>query len=838
MAEGAKDWTNSVTILAVKPDGTLVPVKINADGRIETVIVGELEGIEGNITVEQDDATRDIQGLDGVTLRTVVVDGAGRLIMVPRGNSGHYMLVDDNGYLSALMKGIEGANLRTIAVDVDGKMLARIIAMDGITPRDITVNAAGHIIMTPVSAGGVALAVDASGFLTCKLSGSLLGITNNITVDQETETREIQGEEPGVGLHTVSVDDQGQIIMVPRGSNDNYLDVDANGFLTTVMKGNDTGTLRTLAVDASGKILAVLQGIYEGTLKTVAVDADGRMETVVKGTKDVTRGLRLWYKFRSVEGANIRDSSPWGNDGIAYSGVSEEATYTDGIIGQAISVDGDNDKVIIPSNSMFDFGTDSFTIECWIKPTSLEDYSGIVTRRTSGTTYWELYGLDGDTIQAYISSAGTAKALSQAASLDTWHHVVMVVDRAVDRFSLYLDNVVTGRTMVGVGAVDQGGCDIRIGYGYVSTVYTEGIIDEVRIYRTALTADEVAIRYNLTKPGGTGSLQEIIVNARGQVEVLAKDAEAFLRNLRVDDQGRLIVVPRGESGHYLAVDEDGYMGAILKAAAAVTIADHVTVDQDDSIRQMQGIEGENLRTLAVDVAGRIIMVPYGTTTVDGTLAVNQNSAIRTVQGIEGENIRTIAVDNAGRMIAIIRGAAGHNVLVDANGYLTSVMKGLDGETLRSMLVDSEGRMEALMKGMYDETLKTIATDEDGRMLSVIRNMPYEDTILYQNDCAVTLGNSGFLQTAAVVADKIWVVTNVCAYADTSYFSRILLSIRRGTDYFRIRWGADTNGGVNSIVHAQPLYLKAGDIIRVDFDTAVANTDCFIHLNGYILPAYS
>jgi hypothetical protein len=52
------------------------------------------------------------------------------------------------------------------------------------------------------------------------------------------------------------------------------------------MKGNDTGTLRTIAVDASGNIIGVLKGDYGGALATIKVDSEGRIFAYLQDGQD------------------------------------------------------------------------------------------------------------------------------------------------------------------------------------------------------------------------------------------------------------------------------------------------------------------------------------------------------------------------------------------------------------------------------------------------------------------------------------------------------------------------------------------------------------------------
>lgn len=66
------------------------------------------------------------------------------------------------------------------------------------------------------------------------------------------------GEDPGGTQRALRTDSDGQLIMIPRGQGGNYLDVDSDGYLTTVVKGNYDGNLVTVECDSSGRLSAFI----------------------------------------------------------------------------------------------------------------------------------------------------------------------------------------------------------------------------------------------------------------------------------------------------------------------------------------------------------------------------------------------------------------------------------------------------------------------------------------------------------------------------------------------------------------------------------------------------
>ena len=115
-----------------------------------------------------------------------------------------------------------------------------------------------------------------------------------------------------------------------------------------------------------------------------------------------------------------------------------------------------------------------------------------------------------------------------------------------------------------------------------------------------------------------------------------------------------------------------------------------------------------------------------------TVAVDTNGNIVSVmKGLEGSTLRTIAVDSSGKLISVMQGSQGINIAQQAaTGELKSVMQGLEGSTLRTVAVDSSGNIVAVIKGDYNDTLQTIKLDSEHRM--VARALPSVDAVIHKS----------------------------------------------------------------------------------------------------------
>jgi len=122
-------------------------VTVDGNGYLSVLLKGNLPGIDGNVTVDQNEKDREMKGVDpGSTLKTLAVDSNGQLIAILKGASGNEVAVDVNGYLTAILKGYDGSSYKTIKTDSDGRIEALMKGLYNSTPTALKVDSAGRII--------------------------------------------------------------------------------------------------------------------------------------------------------------------------------------------------------------------------------------------------------------------------------------------------------------------------------------------------------------------------------------------------------------------------------------------------------------------------------------------------------------------------------------------------------------------------------------------------------------------------------------------------------------------------------------------------------------------
>lgn len=177
-----------------------------------------------------------------------------------------------------------------------------------------------------------------------------------------------------------------------------------------------------------------------------------------------------------------------------------------GRIGQGLSFDGVDDYVTIPDSSHWDFAGKERTLALWIKadardypgccPMFFENFSG----GDPGTGWNLLIGDDPDNHLSFdhraapnLSSPNRAQLVSSMPLNDNnWRHVVITMDGSEAR--LYINGVLDDTDSY-AQLIDQPPGLMIMGRHTSGGKYYKGLMDDVRIYNRALSAEEVQRLY-------------------------------------------------------------------------------------------------------------------------------------------------------------------------------------------------------------------------------------------------------------------------------------------------------------------------------------------------------
>ncbi|VGO16683.1 Bacillopeptidase F [Pontiella desulfatans] len=202
-------------------------------------------------------------------------------------------------------------------------------------------------------------------------------------------------------------------------------------------------------------------------------------------------GIVAWWP-----GDGNADNLVGTNHGTLYNG----ATNLQGIVAEAFSFDGANDYFAAPDSSLYSphVGADGeMTVMGWIKVPSLPSSERpFIAKGTSGAWEYALYLKNDGSVRFSIwtlSGSGYAAASGGSVAPNQWHHVVGTLRKG--QFArIYLDGVLVGEDTTFSGNTGDGTAPFYIGRrgdGY----YFPGLVDEVMLFDTALSSNEIASVY-------------------------------------------------------------------------------------------------------------------------------------------------------------------------------------------------------------------------------------------------------------------------------------------------------------------------------------------------------
>jgi hypothetical protein len=238
----------------------------------------------------------------------------------------------------------------------------------------------------------------------------------------------------------------------------------------------------------------------------------------LNNNNSLQRGLVGWWTFDGKDMAGdissrryVFDRSGQGNRGAYWNATGTPPVI--GKIGQGLSFDGVDDYVDAGTGSSLDMGIGNFTLSVWFK-TSFSQTGELVGKGGAGTggKRYLLALNDSDCssavgmIKAEIDDNTTKKFLCSTGSSfndGQWHHVVMMKEG--NNLRLYEDGkgLTASVDVTGYGNINSTRV-FSIGSQYdedasAQNNFFPGLLDDVRIYNRALSADEVKRLYNMAE---------------------------------------------------------------------------------------------------------------------------------------------------------------------------------------------------------------------------------------------------------------------------------------------------------------------------------------------------
>ncbi|WP_433745111.1 S-layer homology domain-containing protein [Falsibacillus pallidus] len=260
-----------------------------------------------------------------------------------------------------------------------------------------------------------------------------------------------------------------------------------------VSSNNDSATV----TEEDGILTIDPTGVGTSTVTVTANDGKGGMEELAF-TADVKDEMVLHLAFDG----NVTDSSTYANNGVVdYGNVS----YVDGIIGEAIQFKGTDDpgRIKVVNNPSLQF-TNKFTIAYWLRVDDSKGQEGnfghyvnpgiqsVFSKDTDNSKLNSLIFMssaDNGSVRFDVAEASVTKGV--------WAHIAFVIDgnKIVKYYNGQFVNEMGKENPFSFTTANTK--DLYIGYQGNGWYPLYGTLDDLRIYKDALTSDEIQQLYQL-----------------------------------------------------------------------------------------------------------------------------------------------------------------------------------------------------------------------------------------------------------------------------------------------------------------------------------------------------
>ena len=592
------------------------------------------------------------------------------------------------------------------------------------------------------------------------------------------------------------------LVQAAPGVLSNDTDADSNP-LTAVLNANVTHG--TLALNPNGGFTYTPTAGYSGPDSFTYHANDGTANSnIVTVSLTVSAPLRGWWQFEN----NANDSSTFGNTGTLVG----TPTFATGQTGQAISLNGTSQWASVPDDDTSLDLTTGMTLAAWIRPTdAAPDTQDLIKKAdTTGTTVngYELsLAVSGKVFVRLNNNVATRVDSTSDYPLNNtaWMHVAATFDGATIR--LYINGVQQG-SVASTTPITVNTLPLAIGAQSDNSRWFGGLMDDARVYATALSASQIAAL--ATPPSAPVATADSYSTA--QNTALVQPAPGVLSNDTDADSDPLTAVLNATVTHgTLSLNANG--GFTYTPTAGYSGPDSFTYHAND------GTADSNIVTVSLTVnAG-------ATTSVSGVVSKSGGAGPLTGAYVTAYDSTTAAwinygVTDAGGAYAINLPAGSYKLLVQTNtaGYPDTWHGGSTFANATTVVVDGA---ETVNITIAPNTSISGTVSKAGGAGPLVGSYvtAYDSTTAAWTNYGVTDAGGAYAINLPAGSYKLLVQTNTAGYPDTwhggSTFANATTVVVDGAETVNITIAPNTSisGTVSKAGGAGPLvgsYVTAYD----------------------------
>ena len=230
----------------------------------------------------------------------------------------------------------------------------------------------------------------------------------------------------------------------------------------------------------------------------------------------------LHYLLNETSGTNVDNTGSSATDGTA-AGVT---SWVSGKLNNALQL---NALGHITSGITSYPSATTFILAMWVKFTAHTVYQTLYYKRTSSDGVIINYNNSPSQLEFWLNATGSQLNHSWTPTDDVWYHLIFWYDKATGKQRIYIDGAQVAETNY---STDIGSNSQQALFGSSSTDGTDrfnGVLDDVRIYTTALSQQDIDFLYN----SGNGTEDDIAYTSGRIVTVALPTLDGSNQNIRL-----------------------------------------------------------------------------------------------------------------------------------------------------------------------------------------------------------------------------------------------------------------------------------------------------------------
>ncbi|MGC9452483.1 MAG: sulfatase-like hydrolase/transferase [Oceanipulchritudo sp.] len=238
-------------------------------------------------------------------------------------------------------------------------------------------------------------------------------------------------------------------------------------------------------------------GFYGTDVFTYTI-SDSQTTASATVTVDVIHydNTEIWLPLDHVDTLRVKEAG--GQELGTAQGFSDSATpWVDGHSGKAIQLNGSSQSILLDAAYTPPTGSSARTVTAWIKATGTGAIAAWGPKSTGNKWHWRLEDAATKTGALRIEVEGGYMVASTDLRDNEWHHVAVVLPSGANNVTqcrLYVNGVEDTPYTSSSQTINTTAAQVEIGKDNHNTGprYFQGAIDEVRIYKRALSSTEIA----------------------------------------------------------------------------------------------------------------------------------------------------------------------------------------------------------------------------------------------------------------------------------------------------------------------------------------------------------